>query len=66
MTHEQHFYKFNNRSEVEGRHCWCFFHYPIVQLQDTGALLGLMGVSNCVGRVLFGKVLDTFRQEDIY
>jgi hypothetical protein len=43
------------RSEQEGRHCLCFFHCPIVQPQDTGALLGLMGVSNCVGRVLFGN-----------
>ncbi len=34
-----------------------FLYYPIVHPQYTGALLGLMGVSNCVGRVLFGNAL---------
>ena len=31
--------------------------------QDTSFLLSIMGISNCCGRIIFGKVLDAFRPQ---
>ena len=31
--------------------------------QDTSFLLSIMGISNCCGRIVFGKVLDAFRPQ---
>jgi hypothetical protein len=34
-----------------------------IDRQDTSFLLSIMGISNCCGRIVFGKVLDAFRAQ---
>lgn len=34
-----------------------------IEAQNTSYLLSIMGISNCVGRILFGKILDIFRSK---
>ena len=34
-----------------------------IDRQDTSFLLSIMGISNCCGRIIFGKVLDAFRAQ---
>ena len=36
-----------------------------VSLTESSAILSIIGVTNCVGRIVFGKVLDTFRPHTI-
>lgn len=34
-----------------------------IDVHDTSHLLSIMGISNCAGRILFGKVLDIYRSK---